>query len=162
MMTGFIYGQTQGLFLRVLLDPSSAKGRVTRKSIIDVYEHYDFLEIWEAIRKKVRDEEVFFIIDNAKTHLSIRRWLRGQGIPLLEIPACLPDLNPIEYVWSLVNDKVDKNYPELYLMKGALDVVKKAIEKSISGCWKPLDPKVFDTLAGTMANRVKVIIKADG
>ena len=67
MMTGFFYGQTHGIFLPVFPDPSSARGGVTGKSIIDVYDHYDFLGIWEDIREKVGEEEVFFIIDNAKT-----------------------------------------------------------------------------------------------
>jgi len=59
MMTGFFYGQTHGLFLPVFPDPSSARGGVTGKSIIDVYDHYDFLGIWEDVREKVGEEEVF-------------------------------------------------------------------------------------------------------
>src|ERR1700712_2337902 len=76
MMTGCFYGQTHGLFLPVFPDPTSARGGVTGKSIINVYEHYDFLGIWEDIREKVGDKEVFVIIDNAKTHLPFKRWLR--------------------------------------------------------------------------------------
>ncbi|RPB00206.1 transposable element Tcb2 transposase, partial [Choiromyces venosus 120613-1] len=72
-------------------------------------------------------------------------------------PAYSPDLNPIENVWSLVKDKLYKNYPELYLMNG-----QKAIEEAITNCWKLLDPKVFDTLVGSMVDRVEEIIKADG
>ncbi|RPA98045.1 hypothetical protein L873DRAFT_1689166, partial [Choiromyces venosus 120613-1] len=77
-------------------------------------------------------------------------------------PAYSPDLNPIENVWSLVKDKLHKNYPELYLMKGPVDEVKKAIEETITNCWELLDPKVLDTLAGSMVDRVEEIIKADG
>ena len=53
IMTGFLYGQTHGLFLPVFPDPSSARTGVTGKSIIDVYDYYDFLGIWEDIREKV-------------------------------------------------------------------------------------------------------------
>jgi len=76
MITGFFYGQTPGLFLPVFPDPSYAESRVTGKLIIDIYDHYDFLEIWEDIKEKVGEEEIFFIIDNAKTHLPFLRWLR--------------------------------------------------------------------------------------
>ena len=162
MMTGFFYDQTHGLFLPVSPDPSSARGGVTGKSIIDVYDEYDFLGIWEDIREKVGEEEVFFIIDNAKTHLPFRRWLRRQGVSLMEIPPYSPDLNPIENVWSLVKDKLHKNYPELYLMRGDVSVVKKTIEEAITDCWELLDPKVFDNLAGSMVDRIEAIIKADG
>jgi len=55
------------LFFPIFPDPSSARGGVTGKSIIDVYDHYDFLGIWEDIRQKVGDEEVLLISDNAKT-----------------------------------------------------------------------------------------------
>jgi len=162
MMIGFFYSQTHGLFLPVLPDPSSARGGVTGKSIIDIYDHYDTLGIWEDIREKVGDEKVFFIIHNAKTHLPLRRWLRGQVIALLEIPAYGQDLNPIENVWSLRKHKLHKSYPELYLRKSPFDMVKKAIEKAITNCWELFDTKVFDTLAGSMVHRVKAINKADG
>ena len=97
-MTGFCYSQTHSLFLPIFLNPFFARGGVTGKSIIDVYDYYDFLGIWKNIRKKVGEEEVFFIIDNAKTHISFRRWLRRQGIALMKIPAYSPDLNPIENI----------------------------------------------------------------
>jgi len=73
MMTDFFYGQTPCLFLPVLPDPTSARGGVTGESIIDIYDQYYFLAIWEVIREQVGEEEVFLIIDNAKTHLPFMR-----------------------------------------------------------------------------------------
>jgi len=80
----------------------------------------------------------------------------------MEIAAYSLDLNPSENVWSLVKDKLYKHYPELYLMRGDVNVVKKAIEEAIINCWKLLDPKVFTTLAGSMVYRIEAIIKTDG
>jgi len=162
IMTGSFYSQTHGLFLPVLPDPSSAGGGVTGKSIIDVSDQYDFSGIWENIRKHLREEEIFFIIDNAKTHLPFKRWLRRQGVTIINIPAYSPDLNPIENVWALVKDKLQKHYPELFLMKGSGSEVKNVIEEAINHYWKHLDPKIFDSLAGSMVDRIEAIIKADG
>ena len=80
----------------------------------------------------------------------------------MKIPPYLPDLSPIENVWSLVKDKLHKHYPELYLMRDDVDMVKNAIEEAITDCWELLNPKVFDTLAGSMVDRIEVIIKVDG
>jgi len=74
----------------------------------------------------------------------------------------LPDLNPIENVWSLVKDKLYKHYPELYLMRGDVNVVKKTREEAITNGWEVLNSKVFTTLAGSMVDRRKAIIKPDG
>ncbi|RPA93086.1 hypothetical protein L873DRAFT_1749288, partial [Choiromyces venosus 120613-1] len=90
------------------------------------------------------------------------RWLRKYRITLLEIPPYSADLNLIENIWSLIKDKLSKQYPELHLMKGLEDMVKKVIEEAITYCWKLLDPKVFDTLAGSIVDRIKAIIKTDG
>jgi len=79
----------------------------------------------------------------------------------MEIPAYSPDLNPIENVWSLVKDKLHKHYPDLYHMRGDVNVVKKVIEDAITNCWQLLDRNLFDTLAGSMVDRIEEIIKTD-
>jgi len=76
MMTGFFLWSNSWSFLPVFPDPSSARGRVTGKSIIDIYDQYDVLGIWEDIREKVGEEEVFVFSENAKTHLPFRRSLK--------------------------------------------------------------------------------------
>ncbi|RPA96289.1 hypothetical protein L873DRAFT_1695158, partial [Choiromyces venosus 120613-1] len=72
------------------------------------------------------------------------------------------DLNPIEHIWSLMNAILHKYYCELYLMRGPKADVKKAIEEAVNFCWELLDTKVFDDLAGSMVDRTKGIIEADG
>ncbi|RPB05988.1 hypothetical protein L873DRAFT_1850304 [Choiromyces venosus 120613-1] len=100
MMTRFFHGQRHDLFLSIFPDPSSTGGGVTGKSIIDVYNHYDFRELGE--------EEVFLIIDNAKTYLPFMRWLRKHRITLFEILLYSLDLIPIENIWFLIKDKLSK------------------------------------------------------
>jgi len=60
-------------FFRILLQ----LGVELLESQLLIYDHYDFLGIWEDIREKVGEEGVFFIIDNAKTHLPFRRWQKA-------------------------------------------------------------------------------------
>ena len=62
----------------------------------------------------------------------------------------------------MIKDKLSKHGANLHLMKGSEHVFKKTIVEAITHCWKLSDPKVFDTLAGSMVDRVKAIIKPDG
>ena len=52
----------------------------------------------------------------------------------MDISTYLSDLNSIESVWSLVKDKVHKHYSELYIIRGDVNMIKKAIEKAITNC----------------------------
>jgi len=47
-------------------------------------------------------------------------------------------------------------------MKGSGREVKNVIEEAITHYWELLDPKIFDSLAGSMVDRIEAIIKADG
>ena len=118
--------------------------------------------MWDNIKAEMEEEEIFLIIDNARTHLPFMRWLKSKGVTLKEIPPYSPDLNPIEHIWSLIKDKLCKYYPELYLMKGPKDEIRKTIEEAVTHCWELLDPKIFNNLAESMVDRIKAIIEANG
>src|SRR5437868_9158318 len=98
MITTFFYGQKSGLFLPGFPDPNSTARGVTSKSIIQVHDQYSFLDVWEEIKAEMEGEEIFLIIDNARTHLFFIKWLRSKGVTLKEIPPYSPDLNPIEHI----------------------------------------------------------------
>ncbi|RPA94781.1 hypothetical protein L873DRAFT_1846364 [Choiromyces venosus 120613-1] len=160
-MTGCFYGQKCGLFLPVFPDLNSIGGGITSRSIIQVYDQYDFISIWEEMKREIGEEEIFLIIDNARTHLPFMRWLKSKGVTLKQIPPYSPDLNLIEHIWSLTKAILHNYYPELYLMRGPKDDVRKAIEERVTFCLELLDPKVFDDLAGSIVDRTKAIIEAD-
>jgi transposase len=52
--------------------------------------------------------------DNALIHTagSIKNWLAGNGILLLDWPLYLPDLNLIEMVWAWLKEWVSERYPD--------------------------------------------------
>jgi transposase len=159
MMTGYFMGRKYGLFLPVYSDPESRGGGVTSRSLITVMEAY-FLDIWNEIKRENGGEEVYLIIDNAKTHLPLKRWLQERGISLKSIPPYSPDLNPIEHIWALIKGRLDKLYPRLYEAQGR--DVKKRIGDAITHCWELLKPEVFESLAESMVHRVQAVIDAEG
>ncbi|RPB06205.1 hypothetical protein L873DRAFT_31200 [Choiromyces venosus 120613-1] len=161
MMSGCFMGRNLGMFIPVFPDPTSARGGVTSKSLIKEFEVY-FMDVWEAALTTSDNREVYFIIDNARVHGPLKDWLTQRGVQFKNIPPYSPDLNPIDHIWSLVKNLLQKFYPELYKFKGPVEVVKKQIEDAIIHCWELLSPEIFEQLAETMVHRVKAVIEADG
>ena len=58
--------------------------------------------------------EFHFQQDNAPSHSarSVKSWLQEKGIQVLEWPACSPDLNPIENLWSVLKSQLDLQVSE--------------------------------------------------
>ena len=75
------------------------------------------------------------IIDNARTH-PFMGWFRSNGVTLERIIPYSPDLNPIEQIWSLIKAMLGNHYPELFLMKGPKNEIRKAIEEAVTFCWE--------------------------
>ncbi len=52
--------------------------------------------------------------DNAKPHTaSIKTaWLRSRRVRVLNLPACSPDLSPIENIWHIIKRKIHQRRPQ--------------------------------------------------
>ena len=81
------------------------------------------------------------------------RWLEGKGVEVLKWTGNLPDLNPIENLWTIIKKKVSQTN----LI--SLDELKTVI-KSV---WhSDIDRNLRKNLSDSMSSRIENIIKSKG
>lgn len=103
-----------------------------------------------------RQENFIFQQDGAPPHRSksTKNWLNDRNIPILDWPACSPDLNPIENVWGIMVRRIYGNNMR-YENVGQL---KEAILRA----WDSITEDELQNLYLSMNNRIFQIINRSG
>lgn len=111
-------------------------------------------------RKLVESKfDSIFQQDNATCHTaqSTTAWLQSHNITVMGKgiwPANSPDLNPIENLWSILEEelKCEKTPPPNLA----------SLEKSLQAAWSRIKPETLTNLIMSMPDRVKSVIRAKG
>ena len=73
---------------------------------------------------------------------------------LLKWPANSPDLNPIENLWSIMQQKIDARKPQPYSTQQLLEAVQYE--------WDNINPDVIKKLVMSFATRLQKCVELDG
>ncbi len=100
------------------------------------------------------DGNYIFQQDNDPKHTSklIQNYLRNKKIQVMEWPPYSPDLNPIENLWSILNDRlIDRNPSN-----------KSELFNQIQEGWNDIPLKILHNLVKSMRDRCQAVIDANG
>ena len=91
---------------------------------------------------------------NAPCHAAryTKEWMFSQDITALPWPSVSPDLNPIENLWGLLNNKIERDQAKK----------KEELILAINCHWFEFDFKILQNLATSMNDRLKVCIEGNG
>jgi len=123
----------------------------TAKGITAEYYQREMLPVYFKTYKEKECE--FFQQDHASSHKKSRNHIKDKfGHCFYNWPANSPDLNPIENLWSILQQKVDFYQPE---SKGALlhFIVKE---------WNKIDVEICQKLVESFTTRLKLCIEKGG
>lgn len=105
------------------------------------------------------DEDCIFQQDNAAIHVSkeSKSWFNQHNIPLLDWPACSPDLNPMENLWGYMARKVYGNNAQ---NQNIMTVTE--LKLRIKQAWEEIDRNLMKNLVESMPDRIFEVIKTNG
>ncbi len=100
------------------------------------------------------DADFIFQQDVAPAHTvkGTKSWFNDHGVTVLDLPANLPDLNPIENLWSIVKKKMRDTRPN------NADDLNTAIKATCAS----ITPKQCHRLIASMPRRIDAVIHAKG
>jgi transposase len=124
--------------------------------IMDRYVYSDILDncMLPSADKLFGQENYFFQQDNDPKHTSnhCKQWLLDNNVPTFWWPAQSPDLNPIENLWSILDQQTKhrkvNNKDQLF------EAIKKA--------WEDLPVALLNRLVESMPRRCQAVIDSDG
>ena len=101
--------------------------------------------------------------DNHKIHKTkaVLDWFKRNKVSLFPHLAYSPDLNPIENVWSILKDRLNKRFSGSYNRSKAAIAIE-AFKTAINEEWALIDQQSIDNCILSLPNRWQAVIDAKG
>lgn len=105
------------------------------------------------------DDSFIFQQDNASIHASrhTKDWFEARNLPVMVWPACSPDLNPIENLWSILARRVYGPASQRRVFNSIYDLKARITEE-----WMRIDQELLQSLCHSMPKRIFEVILKNG
>lgn len=144
-----------GCFSSMGLGPLVAlEGNQNQHTYVETLREYLLPEL--AAAKAEFDMDMIFMQDNAPCHKThkVMDFLADNQVRTLEWPAQSPDLNPIENLWAIIKHRRQKKF--------GFPTTKIELVDQIFEIWNEVDEELCETLAESIENRLKEVIRLGG
>jgi len=130
-------------------------GTITSKRYVDNVLVPVIQPFWERESEHTA-HPLWLMEDGASAHRAhhTRRIREQFGIPKLNWPPASPDLNPIENVWFLLKDRLNKRHPRPQGLEGMGEAIKEE--------WDGISEVHLLTFIDSMPERIQAVITASG
>ncbi len=126
------------------------------KSTVNAAIYQEILEhfMLPSADKLYRDADFIFQQDFTLAHTAkgTKSWFNDHGVTVLDWPANLPDLNPIENIWGIIKKK----------MRDTRSNIADDLKATIQATWACVTPEQCHRLIASMPRRIDAVIHAKG
>ncbi len=104
-------------------------------------------------RRLFQERPCVFRQDNAKPHAAAitTAWLRSRRVWVMNWPACIPDLSPIESIWRIIKQKICQRRPQTL----------QQLETYIGQEWNQIPTPKLKKLITSMPRRLQTVLKEE-
>jgi len=97
-----------------------------------------------------------FKVDNAPAHRSrvATNFLEEREVVRMALPACSPDLSPIEHLWDVLGRRIRSNHPPAGTLPRLIEILEME--------WAAIPQDTIRTLVQSMRRRCQACIQARG
>jgi DDE superfamily endonuclease len=139
----------------IFCDENKEKGRKINSDVYVSILDKNLLSFISCV-KEIMGKKPIFQQDNAPIHMAkiTKEWFKTKKIKTLTWPANSPNLNPIENIWKLLKDQIQRRED----FSKNINELKTVLKEE----WENFDNSVLERVVASIPKRINAVLEANG